>query len=1463
MKRPTAIDFWETPAYYDGPKEEDVVEEIKAVQPQPLRRVAEAEPEGIFPPPGNEDLNPTCVTPLVANLSQHLFRDLVVAGPPVQNIDRSTKRAIIQNPKYIEFMDRLLEIVHGPPSDIVFDKSHLVGTRNQNVLFTYYSAVSINTLIYGINDIIIVPAGEDGRSLRPKFPPNASMAKPPAFAGELFWFARIIAIKRDNYTAHVQWFQHGCKTILDELAHPQELFLTDLCNDIPLASILARCRCRKFPPDERPQTLMVDEFFYTKISELEDNPTKDLSRPGACGLCNANQEASDWENSNCTSIIRDGLLVGMNLRGHDYHCWDTILIRSEEGPCIIGQITSISEDETFQDTGSFVLVVKLFGRVNDLTRRGELVAKVHEDRHLFLTDEELSITPANVLSRCYVLQKNVIRNLRAWLASSSCHFYLTKRAPSSKLASPKTLTPLASKDFPLCGSCMEAEVRHTVDFLLWKSEQKACPLRVFDPFSGVGAFSLGVCQVGNMKLTHAIEIDPSAAKTLKENNPETIVYNQCSNKMLEYSVAWANGLRETLRDLEEDKNLPPPPQRQDIDCIVSGFPCQPHSTLNMYQKADDLQNELFLNTISWVDHLRPKYCLFENVEGFTSYRINAVQRNRHTVEGGIEKGGLKFVVRALTAMGYQVRFGLLQAAHYGTPQSRVRFFLWAACAGCPLPDFPARTHDFPRKIAMTIKFPNGDIVAPIDTASGIAPLPFVTVEDAISDLKRWDWENPHKIYKRNERDRLESRDVLQIKSHPGDSSCGLVGNIKYEHPPRSAFQARSRRNSIEDIQHITPCFKEDIIESVANIPLEAGANYRSLNSKPLLWQWHVMNPSSANAKSGYRTTTYARLEADGYFNTTVTNVGVTAKQSKVLNPWCNRIVTVRELARSQGFPDDFRFFALDGKVKTTIVCSGMIKDHWRDEDRRYNELKILEKIKGIPGIGQVDFSEVVQFVNGPTTFTSFAVSPSSSRTASRASHHSPSLHRSTALSLASPRQSSFHSLDGLLAFSTGSILLQPLSICLRFSFSRIVAHKTYRCAQIDVFRQAQHIRHFVRGARLPRLYAWRQAQTTHFSYPPQVTTRYIDLQPVGMGAFGLVCSAKDQLTGSSVAVKKIMKPFSTPVLAKRTYRELKLLKHIQHENIISLSDVFISPLEDIYFVTELLGTDLHRLLTSRPLEKQFIQYFLYQILRGLKYVHSAGVVHRDLKPSNILVNENCDLKICDFGLARIQDPQMTGYVSTRYYRAPEIMLTWQKYDVAVDIWSTGCIFAEMLEGKPLFPGKDHVNQFSIITELLGTPPDDVISTIASENTLRFVQSLPKRERVPFKQKLRCTDESALDLLEKMLVFDPRKRISATESLAHEYVSPYHDPTDEPESADKFDWAFNDADLPVDTWKVMMYSEILDFHQVGESSLLEGDSIPEGSLAGPGEDGQIVGTGSTSTEPSNATAAAPAVAAAEA
>ncbi|KKA28907.1 hypothetical protein TD95_002498 [Thielaviopsis punctulata] len=327
-----------------------------------------------------------------------------------------------------------------------------------------------------------------------------------------------------------------------------------------------------------------------------------------------------------------------------------------------------------------------------------------------------------------------------------------------------------------------------------------------------------------------------------------------------------------------------------------------------------------------------------------------------------------------------------------------------------------------------------------------------------------------------------------------------------------------------------------------------------------------------------------------------------------------------------------------------------------------------------------------------------------------------------------------------------------------------------------------------------------------------ITSRYTDVQPVGMGAFGLVCSARDQLLNQSVAIKKIVKPFKTDVLAKRTYRELKLLMNLRHENVISLSDIFVSPNEDIYFVTELLGTDLHRLLTTRPLEPHFIVYFTYQILskRALKFVHSAGIIHRDLKPSNILINENCDLKICDFGLARIQDPLMTGYVATRYYRAPEIMLSWQKYDVAVDIWSVGCILAEMITGSPLFPGKDHVHQFSIITELIGNPPAYIIDGITSENTLRFVQSLPAHNPVNFSTKFSTATPEAVDLLEKLLVFDPRCRLTAAAALEHPYLEIYHDADDEPEAPHIFE--FEDGiSASAEVWKLKMYDDILAFH----------------------------------------------------
>ncbi|XDB51099.1 hypothetical protein ABFV05_004715 [Capra hircus] len=215
-------------------------------------------------------------------------------------------------------------------------------------------------------------------------------------------------------------------------------------------------------------------------------------------------------------------------------------------------------------------------------------------------------------------------------------------------------------------------------------------------------------------------------------------------------------------------------------------------------------------------------------------------------------------------------------------------------------------------------------------------------------------------------------------------------------------------------------------------------------------------------------------------------------------------------------------------------------------------------------------------------------------------------------------------------------------------------------------------------------------------------------------------SAYDTRLRQRVAVKKLSRPFQSLIHARRTYRELRLLKHLKHENVIGLLDVFTpaTSLEDfseVYLVTTLMGADLNNIVKCQALSDEHVQFLVYQLLRGLKYIHSAGIIHRDLKPSNVAVNEDCELRILDFGLARQADEEMTGYVATRWYRAPEIMLNWMHYSQTVDIWSVGCIMAELLQGKALFPGSDYIDQLKRIMEVVGTPSPEVLAKISSEH----------------------------------------------------------------------------------------------------------------------------------------------------
>lgn len=257
-----------------------------------------------------------------------------------------------------------------------------------------------------------------------------------------------------------------------------------------------------------------------------------------------------------------------------------------------------------------------------------------------------------------------------------------------------------------------------------------------------------------------------------------------------------------------------------------------------------------------------------------------------------------------------------------------------------------------------------------------------------------------------------------------------------------------------------------------------------------------------------------------------------------------------------------------------------------------------------------------------------------------------------------------------------------------------------------------------------------------------------------------------------------------------------------------------------YVVLDLMESDLHQIIHScQTLTSEHTRYFLYQLLRGLKYVHSANVIHRDLKPSNLLVNENCELKIGDFGMARglSSHPEeshsfMTEYVATRWYRAPELLLSLNHYSLAIDMWSVGCIFAEMLGRKQIFPGKHYVHQLTLILGVLGTPPEGLISTIRADRVRSYVQSLPSRSAVPLAKLYPQAEPEALDLLLNMLSFDPRERISVTQALEHPYLSKYHDPDDEPICVPAFDFEFDKLQMNREQIKEAILMEIQDFHQ---------------------------------------------------
>ncbi|CAI4225530.1 unnamed protein product [Auanema sp. JU1783] len=302
--------------------------------------------------------------------------------------------------------------------------------------------------------------------------------------------------------------------------------------------------------------------------------------------------------------------------------------------------------------------------------------------------------------------------------------------------------------------------------------------------------------------------------------------------------------------------------------------------------------------------------------------------------------------------------------------------------------------------------------------------------------------------------------------------------------------------------------------------------------------------------------------------------------------------------------------------------------------------------------------------------------------------------------------------------------------------------------------------------------------------------KYEAQKNIGAGAFGIVCEAVESTSKQKFAIKKIGHASATPTLARRTLREIRVLRYINHDNIIRLDEIFRTPGPlgtDVFMVMELMDGSLHQVIYGEPIEDTLVAHFLLQILLGLRYLHSAGIAHRDLKPSNLLVNKDCTLKIADFGMAKLAEKHhideveehcfyMTQHVATLPYRAPELLFVMSQHSTAVDMWAVGCILAEMFLRRELFSGRSVSVQIKIILNMLGAPENHIIEQIKCERTRKSIENYSDSTCRSWSEIMKTNDrivpKKALDLLSQLCEMDPSHRAKVDDTIHHPFIQQY-------------------------------------------------------------------------------------------
>ncbi|KAI8138541.1 S-adenosyl-L-methionine-dependent methyltransferase [Fennellomyces sp. T-0311] len=770
-------------------------------------------------------------------------------------------RKLVEIKSAAEEVEAETQIQHGREKAIYKNKTKSVKWKGKPIVDegdrTYYSQVSVDGETIDAGDCIYLR--------------TANGTEP--------WFARVVSLfeQDGDKMFHARFFSHGKETVLGELAGERELFLLNDCADNYLDAVMGKCNIQYLDASEKePTAFQGKNFWYYRLwydpefAVFEDSRLHEDCDSG-CSACIAKTEVDGRDKV----IPVDG---GFAYRNKVYHLHDFayLLTGPDNAPYNIGQITEITKSHV----KVHVLERSDIGCLDHNKMLTSPEAEPYKDNRLLrFTDDILTLRFGDLEGTCWVEAKDTVQDVTAYKKDPN-NFYVLEL------------------QYDQCNKCMQAREERTRDNRDFMREGKK--LVAMDIFGGCGGLTCGMDMTGVVDTQYAIEFNSSAVISFERNFKNATVYNKCANLLLRRAIAQHHGEQVEAMDDELGRRLKDMPKPGDIDFIYCGPPCQGFSGINRFKKADEIKNTLVCTALSYVDFYKPSYFLLENVRGLVSYRLGAEK---------IKSGVLKYILRCLTSMGYQVRFGIHQAGNQGVAQSRRRLIVWGARIGKQLPDFPEPATCFSGTTSITIDL-EGSSICYCNRTGNRAPQPPVTVGDTISDLPGFEYENTHQVIPDSDKYR-KIRESTVVKQLPATSS--IVGRQKqpYINPPKTDFQTDIRHGADALHNHVTRSFNPLVVERIYNIPVKPGADHRSLPDSLEPWCLSPKNPASQ--RHAMWKGLFGRLDFEGRFQTQLTEMQPMGKQGTILHPNQRRVLTVRESARVQGFPDSFIFDSANDK----------------------------------------------------------------------------------------------------------------------------------------------------------------------------------------------------------------------------------------------------------------------------------------------------------------------------------------------------------------------------------------------------------------------------------------------------------------------------------------------------------------------------------------------------------------------